>query len=328
MPMGKVAIIGGGISGIMLSYRLKQKGFGSTIFEKSRGVGGRMATKRWKEKSYDHGCQYFTATKPETISLLHELETENVVEIWSRGFSNLSGSQQGDQQKRWISRKGMTAVAKHLSKNLDINKQTQIVRINYDNDQWSLQTDDQHYSGFNALAFTCPVPQTLSIINDSKISLNNDIAQQLGDINYQPCIAILIDLKGPSNLPKPGGLWLEGEPFIWVADNSLKGLNDCESSSLVVHCGPQFSSDNIDKSTDEIWKLISSKLVGYEFGKICDHKIHRWRYSFPTTRHPDKSVLLDEPGLLGFAGDAFGESKVQGAILSGTNLAEDMADRL
>ena len=56
MPMGKVAIIGGGISGIMLSYRLKQKGFGSTIFEKSRGVGGRMATKRWKEKSYDHAA--------------------------------------------------------------------------------------------------------------------------------------------------------------------------------------------------------------------------------------------------------------------------------
>ena len=326
--MGKVAIIGGGISGIMLGYRLKQKGFGSTIFEKSRGVGGRMATKRWKEKSYDHGCQYFITTKPETISLIHELETENVVETWSRGFSNLTGSQQGDQQKRWISRKGMTAVAKHLSKNLDIKKQTLIKRINYDNDEWSLQNDDQHYSGFNALAFTCPVPQTLSIINDSKISLNCDIAQQLGDINYQPCIAILIDLRGPSNLPKSGGLWLEGEPFIWVADNNLKGLNNCESSSLVVHCGPQFSSDNIDKSTDEIWKLISSKLIRYEFGEICDHKIHRWRYSFPATRHPDKSVLLDEPGLLGFAGDAFGESKVQGAILSGTNLAEDLADRL
>lgn len=60
--MGKVAIIGGGISGIMLSYRLKQKGLGSGIFEKSRGVG----------------CQYFTKKKPETISLLHELESNRI----------------------------------------------------------------------------------------------------------------------------------------------------------------------------------------------------------------------------------------------------------
>ena len=60
--MGKDAIIGGGISGIMLSYRLKQKGLGSGIFGKSRGVG----------------CQYFTNNKPETISLLHELESNRI----------------------------------------------------------------------------------------------------------------------------------------------------------------------------------------------------------------------------------------------------------
>ena len=60
--MGKVAIIGGGISGIMLSYRLKQKGLGSGIFEKSRGVG----------------CQFFTNNKPETISPLLELESNRI----------------------------------------------------------------------------------------------------------------------------------------------------------------------------------------------------------------------------------------------------------
>ena len=60
--MGEVAIIGGGISVIMLSYRLKQKGLGSGIFEKSRGVG----------------CQFFTNNKPETISLLLELESNRI----------------------------------------------------------------------------------------------------------------------------------------------------------------------------------------------------------------------------------------------------------
>ena len=75
MPIGKVAIKGEVISGIMLSCRLKQRGFGCRIFEKSKEVGGRIATKRWKGKSYDHGCQYYTNTTPEPIWLLHELES-------------------------------------------------------------------------------------------------------------------------------------------------------------------------------------------------------------------------------------------------------------
>jgi glutamate synthase (NADPH/NADH) small chain len=41
-PAGKVAVIGGGISGISAALELDRKGFQVTIYEKSEQLGGRL----------------------------------------------------------------------------------------------------------------------------------------------------------------------------------------------------------------------------------------------------------------------------------------------
>ncbi|MEM7652453.1 MAG: FAD-dependent oxidoreductase, partial [Pseudomonadota bacterium] len=56
----KCAIIGAGISGLAAADRLRLSGHSVTLFDKSRGVGGRMATRRSDHGSFDHGAQYFT----------------------------------------------------------------------------------------------------------------------------------------------------------------------------------------------------------------------------------------------------------------------------
>ena len=57
----RIAIIGAGIAGLAAAQQLKQPDFGMTLIEKSRGVGGRMATRRINDLQYDHGAQYFSA---------------------------------------------------------------------------------------------------------------------------------------------------------------------------------------------------------------------------------------------------------------------------
>ena len=51
----RVAIIGAGMAGLAAARLLREAGAGCMIFDKSRGLGGRMATRRAGDFSFDHG---------------------------------------------------------------------------------------------------------------------------------------------------------------------------------------------------------------------------------------------------------------------------------
>ncbi|MBN1666669.1 MAG: NAD(P)-binding protein, partial [Anaerolineales bacterium] len=53
-------ILGAGMSGLMAANRLQQAGVETLLLEKARGVGGRMATRRFGGGVFDHGAQFFT----------------------------------------------------------------------------------------------------------------------------------------------------------------------------------------------------------------------------------------------------------------------------
>ena len=56
-----VAVVGAGISGLICARTLADHGLSVVVWEKSRGAGGRMATRRSGEMlRFDHGAQYFT----------------------------------------------------------------------------------------------------------------------------------------------------------------------------------------------------------------------------------------------------------------------------
>ena len=69
MDKKNVAIIGAGAAGSYAAYLLKKEGFGVSVFEKSKGVGGRTAS--WRPTQNDstqdecslrinYGAQFFT----------------------------------------------------------------------------------------------------------------------------------------------------------------------------------------------------------------------------------------------------------------------------
>ena len=62
----------------------------------------------------------------------------------------------------------------------------------------------------------------------------------------------------------------------------------------------------------------------YLGNKIRRATLHRWRFAQPVEQHPERcfSIPLEAP--LIFAGDAFGEPRVEGAVLSGMAAAEEL----
>jgi predicted NAD/FAD-dependent oxidoreductase len=65
-----VAIVGTGIAGLAAARYLRERGIACTLFDKSRGLGGRMATRRVDTLHFDHGAQFFTARSARFASLV------------------------------------------------------------------------------------------------------------------------------------------------------------------------------------------------------------------------------------------------------------------
>lgn len=77
--MARIAIVGGGMSGVACATRLSSLGHHPVVFDTGkRGVGGRMATRQFEEDdiSFDHACQFFTSSDPKFISICHEWQVE------------------------------------------------------------------------------------------------------------------------------------------------------------------------------------------------------------------------------------------------------------
>jgi|LakMenEpi03Aug12_release.lakeMendotaPanAssembly.Ray.scaffolds.fasta_scaffold00367_46 predicted NAD/FAD-dependent oxidoreductase len=94
----KVAIIGSGVCGAYLAYSLAVK-YEVYVFEKARGLGGRSASKRQGETSFDYGVSYFSIHDSDlksflTDSLFHEnieLVDRKVVKL-DRNDKEISGN--------------------------------------------------------------------------------------------------------------------------------------------------------------------------------------------------------------------------------------------
>ncbi len=128
-------IIGAGICGLAIADRLRKQGQSFVILEKSRGIGGRIATRRVKtdqgqELTFDHGAQFFKLVNKTTVSqvsnassvkleLLEQAKTSGVASLW---FS------QGES-KYYSCSGGMTQLPKSLNPKDQILINHRVIRI-------------------------------------------------------------------------------------------------------------------------------------------------------------------------------------------------------
>ena len=110
-----VLIIGAGMAGLTAAQELQRAGRRVLVLDKSRGIGGRMATRRIGDATFDHGAQFITARDARFVSAMEEWERQGVVKEWCRGFSA-----EADGHPRWRGDPSMTSLAKHLAQGLEI----------------------------------------------------------------------------------------------------------------------------------------------------------------------------------------------------------------
>jgi renalase len=302
-------IIGAGISGLLLARELTGAGARVVVLEKSRGLGGRMATKRVGDAVFDQGAQYFTARDPAFVACVDDWRGRGWIKTGTMG-----------EHRRWVGSPSMTAVPKGLAEGLEILREHKVTAArHHECGCWELDIEDGGIIRAERLLFTCPVPQALGVLSAGECALPPEINASLQALTYHPCLALLVVLDGPSALPAEGLVLTEG-PVRWLADNVKKGVVQSARAAVTIHASAAFSETNYGRPEAEIVSMLLSAVQERLGGGVVSTALHRWKFSEPKTTHAERSVWLADIGL-GFAGDAFGGPKVEGAALSGLALA-------
>lgn len=72
-----VAVVGAGLSGLTCARLLQQWGHSVAVFDKSLGLGGRVATRRIGTTCFDHGARYMSAQGAQTNNLINRVRSDS-----------------------------------------------------------------------------------------------------------------------------------------------------------------------------------------------------------------------------------------------------------
>lgn len=247
-----IAIIGAGFAGCYASNRLTKKGHSVTIFEKSRGVGGRMATKYINDLKINHGTDSF-----EAASENFKLFCENLVDLKILKKENnryKSSTNSSNDILKYLAADAAKVV------NSKINEITKAGK-----EMILFDESGKCYKGFDFVIITAPANQILDI----KMSMSDTLIDSLSKVDFDAAaVLVIIDLNlDIQNLKESKKIIKEDRYVTIIMDEN-------------------FSNRHIDLSKDEIGSLIVQAIKQeYPDFNIDDyvHFSHFWKYGFTKT---------------------------------------------
>jgi renalase len=322
-------VVGAGISGLLAARELRAAGWRVVVFEKARGVGGRMATRRLRSGTFDLGAQFFTVRSERFGGLVDQWLKAGVALEWTRGFADAQGRHNEDGYPRYRGSEGMTSIPEYLAQGLEVHTCETVVEVNARDGVWEIYTESGHQETGTALLLTAPVPQSVALAESGDFELPVEARSRLDRISYDPCLALTVLVNGPTGVPEPGGVQIKDEPLDWIGDNQRKGIS--EAPAITVHAGPGWSREHFEadeaRITDSLLRFTGNQLGSDLLPRVVETSLTRWRCSWVSQSQPEPCLLASETPPLLFAGDAFGGAKVEGAALSGLAAADRLQRR-
>ena len=330
-----IVIVGGGLCGLIAGTQLQD--YSVTIVDKGYGMGGRLASRSLKSGNeilgvFDYGMQSFQAQSSEFQSWVQHLMDEKVV---VEGYQNFQGSQSNEGDTNSAYYRGVQsnrAIAQYLAKDLHVINQTRVEHLDWKEGQWAIAMTDGRIIEADAVLMTPPVPQTLEIFSRSSFQLTDEMRSRLEQIRYASCLSLMAVLDGPSSIPDPGGISLNKSPLYWVASNQKKGISP-QGYAVTLLASPPYSEQNWDGETDAIIaELLAAAQEWITPYTAIATRLHRWKYSYPTAVFGARSAVINAPGPLVLAGDAFCKTPptisqcLEQAYLSGNSAAQALSN--
>jgi renalase len=348
-PSRHIAIIGAGIAGIACARTLTQAGHRVTVFEKSRGIGGRMSTRKTVFGSFDHGAQFFTVRDARFQAAINICP--DVCQPWNPTRVNIMDSHgriaaaaPPAQETHWVATPGMNGLVRAWAQPLvaaeRVLLQTRVTGIAPDSvnpAHWQLSAEDAQgsqiiYRGFDQIVMAMPSPQTQALLQTSTRTAR--LQQQISHVRVQPCWTLMLAFPQAAQAIQAGAgafgpHWHVAHSahhrVSWLARESSKpGRNAVER--WTVQANSVWSQEHINDEPARVQaKLIKAfaEITGIRT-EPAHADIHRWLYA--TTEHAlGQNYVLDATSGIALCGDWCIGHRVEDAFISGLELALAMA---
>jgi len=323
----RTAVIGAGVSGLSAARVLHEQRHQVRVFEKSRGLGGRAATRRGEGVDFDHGAQYFTARDPIFRMQVEAWCERGEVGRWSARVGRFSSGRiqsSPDDEQRFVAVPGMSALGGILGAGLDIHKQTRVAPPGRDGGHWVLCGDSGEELGvFDTLIVSAPAPQTRELL----ASVAPRFAEQAAAVEYTPTWAVMLTFADAGKLDYDG-LFFDDGILRWAARNGSKPGR--AGNTWVLHAASDWSAANLEATAAEAIAGLSAAFcaaTGMNPSKIRAGSAHRWLYSLVPSPL-DVGAFWDAELQLGVCGDWCSGARIEGAYLSGRTIAGRILDHL
>ena len=327
-----IAVMGSGMAGAAAAHELAREGHAVHVFDKARGPGGRLATRRveWVDRQgqarmtpLDHGAWGFTASDPAFQAWVDRALGMGWLAEWKPKLAPGSQPLKGGSLA-YVSAPDMPALCRHLLEGVGLSVSFAVDGLHRGLQGWQLQAGGvRHDTSFDAVLLALPPPQAAPLLNPHR----PDWASEASSVLMEPCWTLM----GMAHDAAPDSAWDLAQPpsgpLAWVLRNDARpGRASVRGQAhWVAHARPDWSREHLEQPPAWVQQQLQAALAAC-VGRPIDWlhgKVHRWRYALPPTDAPASAAPFwwDPDQGLGVCGDFLGGRGVEGAWLSAQALS-------
>ncbi len=335
----RIAIIGAGIAGLTAGRELAKAGHDVTVIEKSRGLGGRLATRYTGdnlEYKLDHGTPYFTTKSPEFSGFVSELLDKKLVKIWDDtnwqydGVQLLDTRPNSTEKIKYIAIDGMNRIGKYLARWVDVMSETRAGGLTFFGDNrrkkrsWMVNLTDFNTFEADAVIVATPAAQAYGIIQTCQDEVSTlTLIREIDEVEYDSSVTLMAGYPN-TEIPEWDLITCEDDMIKTISNESSK-RGSKQDTYIVVQSTSKFATQNRETVKEELMELLLDRLstiAGSWAATPAWNQIHYWRYA--QTRNPIARPYMEIESLdapLALVGDYFNGNTVDDAYCSGFKLA-------
>lgn len=298
MTQAHVAIVGAGLSGLQIARRLTSAGMSTRLFDKSRGVSGRIATRRIEIEGhtlrFDHGTPSLTESQAAQTRAL-SAPTPLTLDTW------MSRPTKTGNEPHFSLAGGMNGIGKWLAQgqSITLNAPVTGLRGSTCGNAWQLVCESGLVpESFDLVITTTPPLQAARILETTQTPL----IEQLNTLRPQGCWSLMLVTAKPLDIAPL--LTPQDSLIERVVSEHSKGRLINDWGVYTIQANRPWSQHHIDEDPIVIGEKMLNELsrLSHERPSIVFQRMHRWLYA--GVEEPlGEAFLLDTQRNLMCAGD-------------------------